>query len=81
MINTGWVNGDFKSGSRIEMEKTRKTIEMIQSGKLSNVKTKKDTIFGFNIPYLSHLENVENYPYVKPSWFDRANHLKRKFNE
>lgn len=81
MINTGWVNGDFNSGYRIDLEKTRKTIELIQNGELSNTMISKDKVFGFEIPLINHLSKEENYPYLNKSWGERACNLKTKFNE
>lgn len=81
MINTGWVNGDFKSGYRIDLEKTRETIDLIQQGKLNNVKTEKDNIFGFEIPKLNHLTSSENLPHLNKDWEVRASSLKQTFDE
>lgn len=80
MINTGWVNGDYNNGYRIDLEKTRKTIELIQNGFINKCKTKKDNIFNFEIPELEHLTKEENYPFVNMEWGLKAVHLKSKFN-
>jgi ATP-dependent phosphoenolpyruvate carboxykinase len=81
MINTGWVNGDFKTGYRIDMEKTRKTIDMIQNGKVANLLTRNEPFFDFEIPTFEHLTKEENFPSVVKGWEHKACDLLHKFNE
>ena len=81
MINTGWVNGDFSSGYRIDLEKTRKTIDLIQNGKLNYVQYFKDHIFKYNIPHLNHITPPENYPMINDKWEMKAVILNQKFQD
>lgn len=81
MINTGWVDGDFKSGYRIDLEKTRKTIQLIQNGNLSNEVCSSDNIFNFEMPRINHLTDIENFPFIRKDWENRARDLKQKFVE
>lgn len=50
LVNTGWIGGAYGVGSRIKLKYTRGIIHAIHSGKLTDVKTIKDEIFGFEIP-------------------------------
>ena len=81
MINTGWVDGDFSSSYRIELEKTRKTIDLIQNGKLNYVQYFKDHIFKYNIPHLNHITPPENYPMINDKWEMKAVILNQKFQD
>ena len=81
MINTGWVDGDFKTGYRIELEKTRKTIQLIQNGYLSQTTCSNDNIFNFDMPKINHLTKIENFPFINKDWESRAIDLKKKFQE
>jgi len=81
MINTGWVCGDFNSGNRIAMEKTRETIDMIQKGRINGLPTQTDSVFNFTIPKLNHLSEEENFPFKSADWSWNALNLREKFNE
>ncbi len=50
LVNTGWVGGAFGVGKRISIKYTRALLNAALSGKLANVKYKKDPVFGFEIP-------------------------------
>jgi phosphoenolpyruvate carboxykinase (ATP) len=50
LVNTGWVGGPYGVGKRISIKYTRALLNAALSGKLNNVKFKKDPIFGFEMP-------------------------------
>jgi len=50
MINTGWTGGPYGVGNRIKLTYTRAMITAALEGKLDNVETIKDAIFGVFIP-------------------------------
>lgn len=50
LVNTGLTGGAYGTGSRIDLKSTRAIIDAIHAGKLDNVETAKDDVFGFEIP-------------------------------
>jgi phosphoenolpyruvate carboxykinase (ATP) len=50
LVNTGWGGGAFGVGKRISIAHTRAIINAILSGKLKDVSTKPDAVFGLHIP-------------------------------
>ena len=50
LVNTGWVGGPYGVGKRISIKYTRALLNAALTGKLDNVKYKKDPIFGFEMP-------------------------------
>ncbi|MSO20963.1 MAG: phosphoenolpyruvate carboxykinase [Acidobacteria bacterium] len=50
LVNTGWGGGPFGVGKRISIAHTRAIIRAILDGKLKDVPTKADPVFGLNIP-------------------------------
>lgn len=50
LVNTGWVGGSYGIGKRISIKYTRALLNAALSGKLLDVKFKKDPVFGFEIP-------------------------------
>lgn len=50
LVNTGWVGGPYGVGKRISIKYTRALLNAALSGKLADVKYKKDPIFGFEVP-------------------------------
>jgi phosphoenolpyruvate carboxykinase (ATP) len=50
LVNTGWGGGPFGVGKRISIAHTRAIIRSILDGKLRDVATKPDPVFGLNIP-------------------------------
>jgi phosphoenolpyruvate carboxykinase (ATP) len=57
LVNTGWGGGPFGVGKRISIAHTRAIINAILGGKLKNVATKADPVFGLQIP-----ESCEGVP-------------------
>ncbi|NTS40251.1 phosphoenolpyruvate carboxykinase (ATP) [Flavisolibacter sp. BT320] len=50
LVNTGWTGGTYGEGSRMKLSYTRAMITAALNGKLDNVETVKDAIFGVAIP-------------------------------
>lgn len=50
LINTGWSGGPYGEGSRMEIAYTRAIVDAVVGGKLANVSTKPDPIFGIHVP-------------------------------
>jgi len=49
LVNTGWSGGAHGVGKRISLPNTRAIIDAIHSGALSQTKTARDPIFGFDV--------------------------------
>lgn len=50
LVNTGLTGGPYGKGSRIDLKNTRAIINAIHEGKLDDVSTTSDQVFGFEIP-------------------------------
>lgn len=50
LVNTGLTGGPHGTGSRIDLKNTRAIINGILEGKLDNVDSETDDVFGFSIP-------------------------------
>lgn len=50
LINTGWTGGPFGIGNRMKLTYTRAMITAALEGKLDNVPTENDAVFGVAIP-------------------------------
>jgi phosphoenolpyruvate carboxykinase (ATP) len=50
LINTGWTAGPYGEGHRMKLSYTRAMITAVLEGKLDNVETIQDPVFGFAIP-------------------------------
>ena len=50
LINTGWTGGPYGEGHRMKLGFTRAMITAALEGKLDNVDTTQDPVFGFAIP-------------------------------
>lgn len=50
LVNTGWVGGPYGVGKRISIRYTRALLNAALTGRLDNVKYKKDPVFGFEVP-------------------------------
>ncbi len=49
LVNTGWVGGDFHTGKRISLTKTRAIIHAICKGDMEEALFKKDPLFEFEV--------------------------------
>jgi phosphoenolpyruvate carboxykinase (ATP) len=50
LINTGWVGGAYGIGKRISITHTRAILGAALAGKLDEVPTRLDPVFGFDVP-------------------------------
>lgn len=50
LVNTGWSGGAYGEGERMELAMTRAIVKAAVGGQLREVETRKDPIFGLNIP-------------------------------
>lgn len=50
LVNTGWTGGPYGVGERIKLKYTRTMVQAALSGKLDQVETVQDEIFGLHIP-------------------------------
>ncbi|MDM5249846.1 phosphoenolpyruvate carboxykinase (ATP) [Lysinibacillus sp. G4S2] len=50
LVNTGWTGGEYGTGSRMKLSYTRSMVRAAIDGKLANVETIQDSVFGLNIP-------------------------------
>jgi phosphoenolpyruvate carboxykinase (ATP) len=54
LINTGWCEGGYGEGKRINISHTRTIIDAIHSGILEKTEMQIDPIFGFQVPTRCH---------------------------
>ena len=50
LVNTGWTGGGYGVGSRMKLSYTRTMVRAAIDGKLNNVETIQDSVFGLHIP-------------------------------
>jgi phosphoenolpyruvate carboxykinase (ATP) len=50
LLNTGWVGGGYGEGQRMSLPETRAIIDAIHDGSLSQAATRRDPLFGFEVP-------------------------------
>ncbi len=50
LVNTGWTGGPYGTGERMNITWTRQMVRAALSGKLNDVPTRTDPIFGFEVP-------------------------------
>jgi phosphoenolpyruvate carboxykinase (ATP) len=50
LVNTGWTGGPFGVGRRMKLKHTRAMLSAALQGKLDEVQTERDPIFGLEIP-------------------------------
>ncbi len=71
LINTGWTGGPYGVGSRMKLSFTRAMITAALDGKLDNVETETDPVFGVAIP-----KEVPGVPAAlltpRDTWADKA---------
>ena len=86
LVNTGWTGGIYGVGSRMNLGYTRSMVRAAIAGKLDNVETKKNEIFGLNMPL--EIEGVPSnvlhprYAWEDPNEYDKeANRLADAFRE
>ena len=50
LVNTGWTGGPYGTGERMNIAWTRQMVRAAIAGKLDDVPTRTDPIFGFEVP-------------------------------
>ncbi len=71
LVNTGWSGGAYGVGSRMKLSYTRAIVDAIHSGELAKVETKKDAVFGFEVP--TSCPGVPNeLLWPKNTWSDKG---------
>ncbi len=50
MLNTGWIGGAYGAGERISIAHTRAIVRAVVEGKLMDVQTRVDPMFGVHVP-------------------------------
>jgi phosphoenolpyruvate carboxykinase (ATP) len=50
MVNTGWVGGAPGVGERISIAHTRAIVRAVVEGRLREVETRRDPVFGVHVP-------------------------------
>lgn len=50
LVNTGWTGGSYGTGTRIKLAYTRAMVEAALQGKLDEIETVCDPIFGLYVP-------------------------------
>jgi phosphoenolpyruvate carboxykinase (ATP) len=86
MLNTGWVGGPYGVGDRISIAHTRAIVRAVVEGRLRDVPTRVDPVFGVHVPL-----EVDGTPrevldprsaWSDPAAYDRqAARLKAMFDE
>lgn len=76
LVNTGWTGGEYGVGSRMKLSYTRTMVRAAIEGKLTNVETTQDAVFGLNIPVA-----VEGVPTEvlnpRDAWSDKSAYDKK----
>lgn len=54
LVNTGWTGGEYGVGNRMKLAYTRAMVRAAIDGKLNNVDTIQDSVFGLHIPTSIH---------------------------
>ncbi|MGD1045607.1 MAG: phosphoenolpyruvate carboxykinase (ATP) [Bacteroidota bacterium] len=73
LLNTGWIGGPFGIGKRISIKYTRALLNAALDGSLVNVKYRKDSVFGFDVP-LSCPDVPEGILNPADSWSSKKAH-------
>ena len=86
LVNTGWTGGEYGVGSRMKLSYTRTMVRAAIDGKLNNVETTTDSVFGLHIP--TAIEGVPTEVLnPRDAWADKASydtkaaHLAGLFND
>jgi phosphoenolpyruvate carboxykinase (ATP) len=78
LVNTGWTGGPYGTGSRMKLSYTRAMVKAAINGKLKNVETRQDDIFGLHIP--ARIEGVpEKVLYPQDTWVDKRAYREKAF--
>lgn len=70
LVNTGWTGGEYGVGSRMKLSYTRTMVRAAIDGKLTDVETTTDTVFGLEIP--TQVEGVPSEVLIpRNAWADK----------
>jgi phosphoenolpyruvate carboxykinase (ATP) len=73
LINTGWTGGPYGVGQRMSIAHTRAIVSATLSGKLDNLETFEDPIFGLHIP--RHVPDIpDDVLNPRNTWSDPASY-------
>ncbi|WP_391202791.1 phosphoenolpyruvate carboxykinase (ATP) [Psychrobacillus sp. L4] len=76
LVNTGWTGGEYGVGSRMKLSYTRTMVRAAIDGKLNDVETEMDTVFGLAIP--KQVEGVPSEVLIpRNAWSDKAAYDKK----
>ncbi len=80
LVNTGWTGGPYGVGKRIKISHTRAMVKAALNGKLDNVPTNRNPIYGFMVPSScpdvpSELMNPRDTWHDKNAYDGKANYL------
>ncbi|KGR73622.1 phosphoenolpyruvate carboxykinase (ATP) [Ureibacillus manganicus] len=71
LVNTGWTGGEYGVGNRMKLSYTRTMVRAAIDGKLNDVETIQDPVFGLHMP-----TNIEGVPSEvlnpRDAWSDKA---------
>ncbi|KYG91419.1 MULTISPECIES: phosphoenolpyruvate carboxykinase (ATP) [Metasolibacillus] len=86
LVNTGWTGGEYGVGSRMKLSYTRAMVRAAIEGKLSDVETTQDAVFGLHIPTAiegvpSEVLNPRDAWADKNAYDTKAKHLAGLFND
>ncbi len=71
LVNTGWTGGPYGVGHRMPLKYTRAMIHAALAGRLDDVETVRDPIFGLHIP--AHVPNVPDEVLIpRNTWADKG---------
>ncbi|AOV07037.1 phosphoenolpyruvate carboxykinase (ATP) [Sporosarcina ureilytica] len=86
LVNTGWTGGEYGVGSRMELKYTRAMVRAALAGKLDNVETETNEIFGLQMPTAiegvpTEVLNPRNAWADKDAYDQKAKELAQLFHE
>ena len=68
---TGWTGGEYGVGSRMKLSYTRTMVRAAIEGKLTDVETTKDAVFGLDIP--TSIDGVPSEVLIpRNAWEDKS---------
>jgi phosphoenolpyruvate carboxykinase (ATP) len=84
LVNTGWSGGPYGVGSRMKISHTRAMVTAILDGRLRDVATTADPIFGIHVPIAcpgvpTDVLNPRNTWADKEAYEAKARDLKQRF--
>lgn len=86
LVNTGWTGGEYGVGKRMDLKYTRAMVRAAIAGKLNNVETEVNDIFGLHMPIEiegvpSEVLNPRNVWADKAAYDQKATELAQLFHE